>query len=399
MRYILILLVMLFANVSQAMNCQKLPDCASLGYSKGEDLNCVEDGYLNCPFDQDYKVCVQYNCAALGFTESDKTSWCADLIKCKGNSQMTLCQKPCLATTAQELKDLASSGKCKIVTMKNDINLPQDMTLTLAESTTIDGGGHGLTFNISGTKSGLFAFQLTKNSGLENINVHYNQTGNAHKFDFVRGDGSLHHVRFDGGAPAWQGNQHGVLFYDARVTVSGRFEVNFQDQGRSNRLSEYSYVNFINAQVTIKQTGTNRDGFAGGTIKFEDSDVTIDSDEFLIETTNAIFENTKFNFKGNGDIVWSESSHTSKLTLNQNADVSFTLKMPSNRPKLEVILSGTSGEPARLEINAPEMTNTNVRAMNVYDTLVLNNITCHPKQADTTLLSEILTSDNWTCDQ
>ncbi len=395
MKYILFLIAILFSSQAVALNCEKQPTCAELGYSTQDNPNCFSDGYLICPFDSQYKKCVNFNCESLGFTQSDKSDWCADIATCKGDKSYTLCQTPCIAWDSDTLSSLASSGKCKVVTMKNDINLPEDMTLTLAENTTIDGGGYGLTFNISGTKSGLFAFQLTKNSGLENTNVHYKQTGNAHKFDFVRGNGSLHHVRFDGGAPSWQGNQHGVLFYDAQVTVSGRFEVNFQDQGRSNRLSEGSNIDFVNAQVTIKQTGYNKDGFAGGTIKFEDSDVTIDSDEFLIETTNAIFENTKFNFKGNGDIAWSGSSHTSKLTLNQKADVSFTLQRPSNNPELEINLSGTSGEPARLEINATEMTNTNIRAMNVYDTLVLNGVSYRPRQVGETPLSDIQTSPNW----
>lgn len=35
------------------------------------------------------------DCEKLGFTTSDKTSWCGKLIKCKGNPQMTLCQNLC----------------------------------------------------------------------------------------------------------------------------------------------------------------------------------------------------------------------------------------------------------------------------------------------------------------
>ena len=145
MRYVLILLALMFAGVAQAMDCQTLPDCESLGYSKAEEPNCADNGYMYCPFDQDYKICVQYNCESLGFTESDKSSWCADLIKCKGNEKMTLCQKPCLATDYNSLKELAESGQCKLITMKNDITIPLNQSITLAENTVIDGSNHTLT--------------------------------------------------------------------------------------------------------------------------------------------------------------------------------------------------------------------------------------------------------------
>ena len=95
MRYLMFLLGLIFANVASAMDCEKVPDCEELGYTKDNDPNCADDGYMYCPFDHDYKICVQYNCAKLGFTESDKTSWCNKLIKCKGNPRMTLCQNLC----------------------------------------------------------------------------------------------------------------------------------------------------------------------------------------------------------------------------------------------------------------------------------------------------------------
>ena len=396
MRYVLILLGLMFAGVANAIDCQKLPDCEELGYSKEEVKGCAADGYILCPFDDSYKTCVNYDCETLGFTESDKTSWCADLIECKGNPQMTLCQKPCLATTAQELKDLAESGKCKIVTMKNDINLPEDMTLTLAENTTIDGGGYGLTFNISGTKSGLFAFRLTKNSGLENINVHYKQTG-GYGVGIIQGKGSLHDVRFDGGTSLY--TNYSSLFADSEVTISGRFEVAFQDLGRSVRLSNNSDLNFINAQVHIKQTGTNKDNFAQGNVHFKNSEVTLeDGGAFLLTPTNATFENIKFNFiSDEGAIFWSSSAHTAWLELNNNANVSFSLQSTTKGTvkMLEINLSGTSGEPAHLEINAQNITNTNIRANNVTDTLVLNGVAYHPTKVGTTLLENIPTSPDW----
>lgn len=93
MRYVLTLLVLMFANVAQAMDCEKVPDCTSLGYSQEEDTDCEKDGFMYCPFDKSYKRCVHYNCAALGFTESDKTSWCNDIASCPFNDSYTLCKR------------------------------------------------------------------------------------------------------------------------------------------------------------------------------------------------------------------------------------------------------------------------------------------------------------------
>ena len=95
MRYLMFLLCLIFANVASAVDCEKVPDCESLGYSTEDDTNCADNGYMFCPFNHDYKKCVQYNCSKLGFTEDDKTSWCGKLAKCKGNPRMTLCQNLC----------------------------------------------------------------------------------------------------------------------------------------------------------------------------------------------------------------------------------------------------------------------------------------------------------------
>ncbi len=92
MRYILILLGLLVANAASAMDCEKVPDCESLGYSQEEDTDCEKDGFMYCPFDKSYKKCVQYSCEALGFTESDKTSWCEEVISCPSDKALTLCK-------------------------------------------------------------------------------------------------------------------------------------------------------------------------------------------------------------------------------------------------------------------------------------------------------------------
>ena len=95
MRYILFLFSLLLANVASAIDCDTAPTCEELGYSTEDDPYCAENGYMYCPLDHSYKKCVNMDCAKLGFTESDKTSWCSKLIKCKGNPRMTLCQNLC----------------------------------------------------------------------------------------------------------------------------------------------------------------------------------------------------------------------------------------------------------------------------------------------------------------
>ena len=93
MRYLMFLLGLMFANMAQAMDCEKVPDCESLGYSTESDPNCADNGYMFCPFDHEYKKCVQYNCEQLGFTQNDKTSWCKNIVTCRGNPEYTLCVK------------------------------------------------------------------------------------------------------------------------------------------------------------------------------------------------------------------------------------------------------------------------------------------------------------------
>ncbi len=95
MRYMLILLGLLWIGTANAMDCEKVPDCEELGYSTEDDPYCADNGYMYCPFNREYKKCVNMDCAKLGFTEDDKSSWCGKLAKCKGNPQMTLCQNLC----------------------------------------------------------------------------------------------------------------------------------------------------------------------------------------------------------------------------------------------------------------------------------------------------------------
>lgn len=85
-------------------------DCGSLGYSTSEVSGCKK--YLKCPFNSSYKICVaggagSVDCAELGFTDDDKTSWCKaeDLITCPGTT-LTLCAAPDMVAITPTCEDL-----------------------------------------------------------------------------------------------------------------------------------------------------------------------------------------------------------------------------------------------------------------------------------------------------
>ena len=91
MRYLMFFMVMMLANVAHAMNCEKVPTCEELGYSTEDEPNCADGGYMYCPFNHEYKKCVNMDCAKMGFSESDKSSWCPEVVNCKGNPKYTAC--------------------------------------------------------------------------------------------------------------------------------------------------------------------------------------------------------------------------------------------------------------------------------------------------------------------
>ena len=92
MKYVLFLMMVLFSGQAVALNCAQAPDCAELGYSNVDDPNCKDDGYLICPFDSDYKKCVELNCQGLGYTQSDKSAWCEEIIYCPQDNTYSLCK-------------------------------------------------------------------------------------------------------------------------------------------------------------------------------------------------------------------------------------------------------------------------------------------------------------------
>ena len=75
-----------------ASNTNAAGDCATLGFSQDNVDGC--EHYLYCPFDTSYKRCVsseKIDCAALGFTQENKSEWCGNVVSCPMDSSYTLC--------------------------------------------------------------------------------------------------------------------------------------------------------------------------------------------------------------------------------------------------------------------------------------------------------------------
>ena len=95
MKYVLFLIAILFSNQAVALDCVKQPTCEELNYSKENVADCAEDGYLLCPFDFNYKKCVEHKldqdivratCESLGFLSPEKRTswddWCEQTVYC-----------------------------------------------------------------------------------------------------------------------------------------------------------------------------------------------------------------------------------------------------------------------------------------------------------------------------
>ena len=388
MHYIMFLLALLFTNVTNAMNCQELPDCEELGYSKEDVKGCAENGYLNCPFDQDYKVCVQYNCEALGFTDSDKTSWCADLIKCRGNEKMTLCQKPCFATDAQSLTELATTGKCKVVTMRNNISMTDVSNFWVYGHTTIDGANHTLT--IPGTKKFYLTSQtklqnlslVTKGEGMESVTLINANSGNEAEVNNLTITEQL--------------NNHNASIFSGEgvLTLSGNMQFTLNGYQMAYVAKD---LRFKDAQVTIS---TLKDLIGDSTVLVEDSTLNITAtsgvlmkrSHLKLQHAELTLSTPSFVFYGNVD------NAESTLTVGEGSRVVLDAKSGVNMDgkKVTFILKGTSAAPAYLEIKKLGGANIYVTAQNTTDTLVLESKTYHPTNPATTLLSEVENSQNWT---
>ena len=410
MRYILVLLGLMFANVVQAMDCQTLPDCASLGYSKDDDPNCAENGYMYCPFDQDYKVCVQYNCETLGFTETDKTSWCADLIKCKGNEKMTLCQKPCVATDAQSLAELASSGKCKIVTMKNDIAIPENQSITLHAGTTIDGGGHTITVTRE------TSFTLLDDTKLKNMHINRKFfTKEEFRLISVQGNSFFEDISVLDEDKETENTTDidSLCLIEGTLTMSGTLKFELENEKShpifwgSSTNPKSSKIVFENANIELITQDWPAHPFAYiGDVVAKNSEIQIKTNSYVVtgwqeggqfELVNSkmiIVEET------NKGLSWlREGKYTFKLGEGGYLDTN-QIDLQADSGELHFMFAGTEEKPATLIIGK-KYTGEKVTldVQNTAAKLIYNGKTYTPTQTGTTVLKDVETSTNWTSAQ
>ena len=391
-------MMVLFSSQVVALNCEKQPTCEELNYSKDDDPQCAEDGYILCPYDQSYKKCVRYNCETLGFTQSDKSAWCADIATCKGDKSYTLCQTPCIAWDSDTLSSLASSGKCKVVTMKNDITLPPNQDITLAKNTTLDGNGHTITATstsftlldgaklknmhinrkISSTEE-LTLISVQGNGFFEDISVldENNNTvlagtrylcqisesltlSGALKFE-VKND--LHHHVF------YSGNKASLILDNANIEI-------ISPQTSSDVFSGISQSVAKNSEILIKTESYARAGDHDNELELIDS-------KMIIETAAAVCWD-----------AWSEC--TFKLDTGGYLDTKDNLLLQATDAKMKIIFNGSKENIATLVI-AKEHKGDDV-TLEVQNTAAKFNYmgtTYRPKQIGTTLLSEIPNSPIW----
>ncbi len=143
MKYVLILIAILFSGQAVALECVKQPSCADLGYKQENDPMCADDGYLICPFDSNYKKCVNFSCESLGFTQSNKSTWCGKISKCPTDNTFTLCKALC------EIGDVYySDGTCGYATDYDNTKIPVGVVFYVT-----DEGRHGKVVNLRDLKT------------------------------------------------------------------------------------------------------------------------------------------------------------------------------------------------------------------------------------------------------
>ena len=392
--------MILFSSQAVALNCEKQPTCEELGYSTQNNPNCLDDGYLICPFDSNYKKCVNFNCESLGFTQSEKSDWCADIATCKGDKSYTLCQTPCLAWDYETLSSLASSGKCKVVSMKNDITIPKNESLTLAENTVIDGGNH--TLNSSSNQSNYRALYLNNNTGFKNIKIRHTHTDIHSYLRLIYALNSTNTIFLENMeivVSSTDPNDHSApVMYQGIYEISGKFTIDVQ--GYHIKAFYGSTANFKNAQISLKLKNGKNEVADEANLNLTNSVMNADYDGVLMtHHGTATFKNSEVNLKGdlfycgaekenkNINLILEESNFTSTSTTysNSSAIVTMTLKGNAEHPS---VLSITYKEPALSD-------KTSIVATNTTDKFILNGTTYRPKQIGTTLLSEIPNSPIW----
>ncbi len=373
MKYVLFLVMFLFSTQAVALDCSKQPTCAELNYSTEDNPKCDKNGYILCPYDQSYKKCVQYSCEALGFTQSDKSDWCADIATCKGDKSYTLCQKPCIAWDYETLSSLAESGKCKIITMKKDITIPLNQGITLAENTLIDGSGH--TLKSTGNRDNLTIFSMNDKTGMKNIKLQHTQTEtqtNVRLLKTLEKQNAVSlkdmeiFVSFDA-STSWT-----TVIESGVYNISGKFmlEMNKKSEGQMAGFWGGTY-NFTDAQVSINKSG--------GANIFDICQVTVTNSTFQADTSNYLFVRTS-----------AATFKNSEASLKGGA----LFSAPEMGSKLDLVLEGKSV----LELELKKETGkdrTTIQATDTTGTLILDGVTYRPIKEGTTKLSEIETSADW----
>ena len=97
-----------FSNAADE-GCDDMPKCEDLGYVK--DLECEQNTAISCPYDASFKMCVNSDCEALGYTKGDKKSWCKTIVPCPTDSTYTLCEKKCAACETGSLNPYCPFGR------------------------------------------------------------------------------------------------------------------------------------------------------------------------------------------------------------------------------------------------------------------------------------------------
>ena len=111
----------LLPAIARADSCSTLPDCESMGYFLGYNAAFGTDDsrYIFCPYDTDYRKCVDYDCEGMGFTQTDKTEWCKTIVNCLYDSAYTLCDEP-------------KGERCEVVTCPAGIDVNSLITNAIA---------------------------------------------------------------------------------------------------------------------------------------------------------------------------------------------------------------------------------------------------------------------------
>ena len=86
----------LYSAICSAESCTAMPGCEELGYYKGTNVACGDDAsrYIYCPYDSEYRKCINYDCAKMGFKKNARAefqTWCSDIVACVFDSTYVLC--------------------------------------------------------------------------------------------------------------------------------------------------------------------------------------------------------------------------------------------------------------------------------------------------------------------